>query len=116
MDLGKLKKQVESGEVRTTAEFKRRLLLMFANAVMFNSTGHDVNIYAKEMAHDAMIMLNVSDKQVITTVVLEDLPLPFFQELMSPDSNAMNTVDAAKLRRISSRGGESGVSLYSVLL
>jgi hypothetical protein len=59
MDLAKLKKQVENGEVRTTAEFKRRLLLMFANAVMYNSTGHDVNIYAKEMAHDSMSLLNV---------------------------------------------------------
>ena len=26
------------------------MFLMFANAAMFNSTGHDVNLYAKEMA------------------------------------------------------------------
>ena len=59
MDLAKLKKQVEGGEVRTTEDFKRRLLLMFTNAVMYNSTGHDVNIYAKEMANDTLSILNV---------------------------------------------------------
>uniref|UniRef100_A0A914X430 Bromo domain-containing protein n=1 Tax=Plectus sambesii TaxID=2011161 RepID=A0A914X430_9BILA len=92
MDLAKLKKQVESGEIRTTGEFKRRLLMMFANAVMYNSTGHDVNIYAKEMAHDSMAMLN---------------------ELMAPNGSALNTAEAAKLRRIS-RGADTGRSLRSL--
>lgn len=65
MDLTTLKRNVESGEVRDLAEFKRRLLLMFANAVMFNSTGHDVNIYAKEMAKDTLDSLKVYFKRML---------------------------------------------------
>lgn len=59
MDLATLKKQLDAGKVTDMIEFKRRLLLMFANAVMFNSTGHDVNNYAKEMAADALSSLKV---------------------------------------------------------
>lgn len=65
MDLSTLKKQLDSGEVRDMIEFKRRLLLMFANAVMFNSTGHDVNIYAKEMAADSLNSLKMMEKDVL---------------------------------------------------
>lgn len=65
MDLSTLKRNVESGEVRDLAEFKRRLLLMFANAVMFNSTGHDVNIYAKEMALDTLSSLKDLEKDIL---------------------------------------------------
>uniref|UniRef100_A0A0N5B0Z7 Bromo domain-containing protein n=1 Tax=Syphacia muris TaxID=451379 RepID=A0A0N5B0Z7_9BILA len=65
MDLSTLKRSVESGEVRDLAEFKRRLLLMFANAVMFNSTGHDVNVYAKEMALDTLTSLKDLEKDIL---------------------------------------------------
>lgn len=60
MDLGTLKKQLDTGDVHDMLEFKRRILLMFANAVMFNSTGHDVNIYSKEMANDSIKSLKVT--------------------------------------------------------
>lgn len=60
MDLGTLKKQLDTGDVHDMLEFKHRILLMFANAVMFNSTGHDVNIYSKEMANDSIKSLKVT--------------------------------------------------------
>ncbi|VDD89023.1 unnamed protein product [Enterobius vermicularis] len=85
MDLTTLKRNVESGEVRDLAEFKRRLLLMFANAVMFNSTGHDVNIYAKEMAKDTLDSLKVYFKRMLAYFVgLKELP----EEKGNVDTNA----------------------------
>lgn len=61
MDISTLKKRMESGEIEGISDFRRNVLLMFANAVMYNSTGHDVNIYAKEMASDTFKHLQVSE-------------------------------------------------------
>ncbi|CAI4226294.1 unnamed protein product [Auanema sp. JU1783] len=54
MDLSTLKKEIESGQVSNLLQLKMKLALMFANAIMFNSTGHDVNTYAQEMAKETM--------------------------------------------------------------
>ncbi|KAK6734434.1 hypothetical protein RB195_017927 [Necator americanus] len=49
VDLTTLKRETESGAISKVKVFLSRVFLMFANAAMFNSTGHDVNYYAKEM-------------------------------------------------------------------
>ncbi|CAJ0607786.1 unnamed protein product [Cylicocyclus nassatus] len=51
VDLTTLKRETDSGLISAVDAFTLRMLLMFANAAMFNSTGHDVNFYAKEMFH-----------------------------------------------------------------
>ncbi|EFO17488.2 hypothetical protein LOAG_11011 [Loa loa] len=65
MDLSTLKKQLDGGSLSGMNDFKRNVLLMFANAVMFNSTGHDVNHYAKEMAADTLSSLKMLQKDVL---------------------------------------------------
>uniref|UniRef100_A0AAF5RWG6 Bromo domain-containing protein n=2 Tax=Wuchereria bancrofti TaxID=6293 RepID=A0AAF5RWG6_WUCBA len=65
MDLSTLKKQLDGGNLSGMNDFKRNVLLMFANAVMFNSTGHDVNHYAKEMAADTLSSLKMLQKDVL---------------------------------------------------
>ncbi|KAM3718194.1 Sorting nexin-14 [Dirofilaria immitis] len=65
MDLSTLKKQLDGGSLSGMSDFKRNVLLMFANAVMFNSTGHDVNHYAKEMAVDTLSSLKMLQKDVL---------------------------------------------------
>lgn len=65
MDLSTLKKQLDGGNLSGMSDFKRNVLLMFANAVMFNSTGHDVNHYAKEMAVDTLSSLKMLQKDVL---------------------------------------------------
>uniref|UniRef100_A0A915PUL5 Bromo domain-containing protein n=1 Tax=Setaria digitata TaxID=48799 RepID=A0A915PUL5_9BILA len=65
MDLSTLKKQLDGGNLSGMSDFKRNVLLMFANAVMFNSTGHDVNHYAKEMAIDTLSSLKMLQKDVL---------------------------------------------------
>ncbi|KAL3110558.1 hypothetical protein niasHT_020029 [Heterodera trifolii] len=59
MDLKTLKTNIESGEVNTLGKFSYAILKMFANAVMYNSTGHYVNNYAKEMVAYALKCIEV---------------------------------------------------------
>ncbi|XP_026186476.1 bromodomain-containing protein 8 [Mastacembelus armatus] len=54
MDLSAIKKNIESGVIRTTAEFQRDIMLMFQNAVMYNSSDHDVYHMALEMQRDVL--------------------------------------------------------------
>ncbi|XP_078488414.1 uncharacterized protein LOC100175561 isoform X2 [Ciona intestinalis] len=54
MDLSTLKKNLETGVVRTTTDFQRDLMLMFQNALMYNNREHDVYKMALEMQNDVM--------------------------------------------------------------
>ncbi|XP_023685223.1 bromodomain-containing protein 8 isoform X2 [Paramormyrops kingsleyae] len=54
MDLSVIKKNIEAGIIRTTAEFQRDIMLMFQNAVMYNSSDHDVYHMALEMQRDVL--------------------------------------------------------------
>ncbi|XP_075922397.1 bromodomain-containing protein 8 isoform X1 [Petromyzon marinus] len=54
MDLSTIKKNIENGAIRTTAEFQRDVMLMFQNAIMYNSSDHDVFHMAVEMQRDVM--------------------------------------------------------------
>ncbi|CAK8675976.1 unnamed protein product [Clavelina lepadiformis] len=54
MDLSTLKKNLETGVVRTTSDFQRDLMLMFQNALMYNSHEHDVYKMTLEMQNDVM--------------------------------------------------------------
>ncbi|KAK7926107.1 hypothetical protein WMY93_008417 [Mugilogobius chulae] len=49
-----IKKNIETGLIRTTAEFQRDIMLMFQNAVMYNSLDHDVYHMALEMQRDVL--------------------------------------------------------------
>ncbi|KAG7516266.1 bromodomain-containing protein 8-like isoform X4 [Solea senegalensis] len=54
MDLATIKKNIETTLIRTTAEFQRDIMLMFQNAVMYNSLDHDVHHMALEMQRDVL--------------------------------------------------------------
>lgn len=54
MCLNDLKKSIESQQVLSILDFKRDLLLVFANAVMYNPRQHDVHLMAAEMADDVL--------------------------------------------------------------
>ncbi|KAJ8361966.1 hypothetical protein AAFF_G00409080, partial [Aldrovandia affinis] len=56
MDLSTIKKNIEAGagQIRSTAEFQRDIMLMFQNAVMYNSSDHDVFHMALEMQRDVL--------------------------------------------------------------
>ncbi|CAL8365032.1 unnamed protein product [Lota lota] len=54
MDLSTIKRNIEAGAVRSTAEFQRDMMLMFHNAIMYNSLDHDVFLMALEMQRDVL--------------------------------------------------------------
>lgn len=53
-DLTTIKKQIETGIIRTTPEFQREIMLMFQNAIMFNNANHDVHKMAVEMQKETI--------------------------------------------------------------
>lgn len=59
MDLSTIKKNIENGLIRSTAEFQRDIMLMFQNAVMYNSSDHDVYHMAVEMQRDVLEQIQV---------------------------------------------------------
>lgn len=52
MDLNSIKRNVESGHIRTTEDFERDLMLMFFNATMYNSSDHEVYNLTRDMHED----------------------------------------------------------------
>lgn len=54
MDLLTIKKNIENGYIKTTLEFQRDMMLMFQNAIMYNSSDHDVFHMAIEMQKEVM--------------------------------------------------------------
>uniref|UniRef100_A0A7I4Y259 Bromo domain-containing protein n=1 Tax=Haemonchus contortus TaxID=6289 RepID=A0A7I4Y259_HAECO len=49
VDLTTLKREIDGNGIANPTVLLKKVFLMFTNAIMFNSTGHDVNSYAKEM-------------------------------------------------------------------
>lgn len=63
MDLRTLRARIESGAVQTFGQFSHHIFLIFANACMYNSTGHHVNSYAKDMLAYALKCIQVDQKK-----------------------------------------------------
>ena len=59
MDLMTIKKNIDIGAIRTTVEFQRDVMLVFTNAIMYNSEGHDVHRRARDMYRDVMMQIEV---------------------------------------------------------
>lgn len=59
LDLATIKKNIESGVIRTTVEFQRDMMQMFTNAIMYNNSDHDVCHMATEMYDDVMKHIEV---------------------------------------------------------
>jgi bromodomain-containing protein 8 len=57
IDLGAIKRNIESGLIKTTDEFQRDLTLMFFNATMYNSTDHTVHQRTIAMQKDTEKMI-----------------------------------------------------------
>nr|XP_032650630.1 bromodomain-containing protein 8-like [Chelonoidis abingdonii] len=59
MDLTNIKRRLSKGQIWTTAQFQRDLMLMFQNAVMYNSSDHHVHRMAVEMQQDVLEQLQL---------------------------------------------------------
>jgi hypothetical protein len=54
MDLTTIKKNIENGQIKSTKEFQRDIMLMFTNAIMYNSSNHDVHKISLEMYKEVL--------------------------------------------------------------
>lgn len=70
MDLSQIKKNIESGAIRSTAEFQRDMMLMFTNAIMYNNCNHRVHKMAVEMYNDVLQHIEV---RVMMTLIMDKL-------------------------------------------
>lgn len=65
MDLSTIKKNLESGHIKSTVEFQRDIMLMFTNAIMYNSSNHDIHKISlemyKEVVSDIEQLLNAQE-------------------------------------------------------
>lgn len=59
MDMQTLKARIEDGTIQTFGQFRQFIYLLFANAVMYNTTGHDVNVCAKQLLKYAIDKIDV---------------------------------------------------------
>lgn len=58
MDLHTLKRNIDSGIIRTTIEFKRYIMLMCYNSIFYNINDQLTCSRAKEMLNDALLSIN----------------------------------------------------------
>jgi hypothetical protein len=63
MDLSTIKKNIENSTIKTTKEFQRDIMLMFTNAIMYNSSNHDVYKIALEMYKEVIYNVELLNTQ-----------------------------------------------------
>ncbi|XP_069140305.1 bromodomain-containing protein 8-like isoform X2 [Argopecten irradians] len=95
MNLGTIKKNVEAGIIRTTAEFQRDVMLMFTNAIMYNSSNHNVYKMAVEMYHDVMQHI---EQYVSTQLMVQSTDTKHLRTTRRVD-NSSDKEEEAKRRR-----------------
>ncbi|XP_026714331.1 bromodomain-containing protein 8-like [Athene cunicularia] len=59
MDLTSIKRRLSKGHIQSMAQFQRDLMLMFQNAVMYNSFNHHVHHMAMEMQREVLEQLQM---------------------------------------------------------
>jgi hypothetical protein len=63
IDLKTIKQKVKDGRIKTKEELERDILLIFANAVMYNKTGTDIYVWGKEMQVQADKMIEMFNEE-----------------------------------------------------
>ncbi|KAH9505133.1 hypothetical protein Btru_059648 [Bulinus truncatus] len=96
MDLSTIKKNIENGVLRTTVEFQRDMMLMFTNAVMYNSFNHNVYKMAKEMYDDVMLHI---EQYVNTQLMIQTTDAKNLRQSRRPDTS--DKEEDTKKRRLS---------------
>lgn len=88
MDLQTIKKNIETGVIRSTLDFKRDALLMFTNAIMYNKTNGLVYNMAKQMQQESMPQIDI-----LLQAQQDDLPLRRETRTSEPGNKRKRTTD-----------------------
>ena len=109
MDLNSIKKNVESGLIKTTEEFERDLMLMFFNATMYNCSDHEVYKLTRDMHEDTEKILK--DYKSAQLLLKENEP----KSLRGKSESAESGVTRPRGRSVSGSvgGGDTPVSSRS---
>ena len=108
MELQTIKKHLETGQIRTTAEFQRDMMLMFSNAIMYNNSDHRVYKMAKEMYNDVMLhieqfvntqMMVNSEPKVLRTSRRADVTPKSEDKVTQGKDSTSDREDDVKLKR-----------------
>ncbi|KAF7249513.1 Kinesin-like protein KIF20A [Varanus komodoensis] len=59
VDLSSIKRSLSKGRIQNMVQFQRDLMLMFQNAIMYNSSNHHIHRIAVEMQHDVLEQLQM---------------------------------------------------------
>jgi len=107
MDLNSIKKNVESGHIKTTEEFERDLMLMFFNATMYNSSDHEVYKLTVDMHRDTQkILVDYKSAQLLQK---ESEP----KSLRGKSESAETNVSRPRGRSVSGSVGDTPISSRS---
>ncbi|XP_064631214.1 bromodomain-containing protein 8-like isoform X2 [Lineus longissimus] len=105
MDLSLIKKNIDSGQIRTTTEFQHDMMLMFTNAIMYNNSNQSVYNMATTMYDDVMQQI---EQYVHTQLMLQSAEGKILRT--SRRSDASDKEDDVKRRRISMEHESGGKS------
>nr|XP_022345320.1 bromodomain-containing protein 8-like isoform X1 [Crassostrea virginica] len=104
MDLSQIKKNIESGVIRTTPEFQRDMMLMFTNAIMYNNCNHRVHKMAVEMYND---VLQHIEQYVSTQIMVQTTDTKLLRGSRRVDTSDKEE-ESKRRRTISEQHGEGG--------
>ncbi|XP_048747274.2 bromodomain-containing protein 8-like isoform X1 [Ostrea edulis] len=104
MDLSQIKKNIESGVIRTTSEFQRDMMLMFTNAIMYNNCNHRVHKMAVEMYND---VLQHIEQYVSTQIMVQTTDTKLLRGSRRVDTSDKEE-DSKRRRTSSEQHGEGG--------
>jgi len=106
MDLTTIKKNIETGVIKSTRVFQRDIMLMFTNAIMYNSANHDVHKISAEMyrevLNDIEQLVNAQENKLE-----EDSNIPMGKASRSKDKRLSTTSDRGVIMA-SGVGGNGG--------
>jgi bromodomain-containing protein 8 len=103
MDLSTIKKNVETGIIRSTVDFQHDMMLMFTNAIMYNSSDHNVFKMTKEMYDDVMQHI---EQYVNTQMMIQTSDAKTLRQSRRTDTS--DKEDEAKKRKLSVDQPEGG--------
>ena len=107
MDLNSIKKNVESGLIKSTEEFERDLMLMFFNATMYNCSDHEVYKLTRDMHEDTEKILK--DYKSAQLLLKESEP----KSLRGKSESAESGATRPRGRSVSGSVGDTPVSSRS---
>lgn len=99
IDLTIIRRKIENGTIKTTGEFQRDIMLMFQNAIMYNSVKHEVHQMTLEMQKEILEAIDdfVSEQKTAKEQLQQFAPAPAPKE--TPAAPVASSISASSRRK-----------------